>query len=190
MAPKVKGVIFDMDGLMFDTERIWDTFWVPCCRKLGLPDPPQAFYSGGRGLAGDGLRAHIAEFYGSAAGELLEEVWRYGDEQFDRGVPCKPGLKELLEYLDELDMKFARFAELDFTEEFVYLEPVADDASDYMKEAVKYYHEAFKNDSYSEHNASYAQANYECAYKRLQIIMSCLRGEPVNTQTSSDDADK
>ena len=74
MAPKVKGVIFDMYGLMFDTERIWDTFWVPCCRKLGLPDPPQAFYSGGRGLAGDGLRAHIAEFYGSAAGELLEEI--------------------------------------------------------------------------------------------------------------------
>ncbi|MGN0644657.1 HAD family hydrolase [Gemmiger sp.] len=104
MAPKVKGVIFDMDGLMFDTERIWDTFWVPCCRKLGLPDPPQAFYSGGRGLAGDGLRAHIAEFYGSAAGELLEEVWRYGDEQFDRGVPCKPGLKELLEYLEQIGL--------------------------------------------------------------------------------------
>ena len=32
----VKGVIFDMDGLMFDTERLWDTLWEPACRELGL----------------------------------------------------------------------------------------------------------------------------------------------------------
>lgn len=36
----VKGVIFDMDGLMFDTERLWDTLWEPTCRELGLPLPP------------------------------------------------------------------------------------------------------------------------------------------------------
>ena len=35
----VKGVIFDMDGLMFDTERLWDTLWEPACAALGLPLP-------------------------------------------------------------------------------------------------------------------------------------------------------
>ena len=33
----IKGVIFDMDGLMFDTERIWATLWKPALATLGLP---------------------------------------------------------------------------------------------------------------------------------------------------------
>lgn len=101
----VKGVIFDMDGLMFDTERLWDTFWAPCCEKLGLPAPPADFCPGCRGLAGENLRNHIHRYYPAIDPQrLLDEVWAYGAAQMAKGVPCKPGLRELLGYLETIGM--------------------------------------------------------------------------------------
>ena len=32
----IQGVLFDMDGLMFDTERMWGTFWAPTLAGFGL----------------------------------------------------------------------------------------------------------------------------------------------------------
>ena len=98
----IKGVIFDMDGLMFDTERLWDTLWEPCCRRLGLPLPTPEFLAGGRGLAGDNLKRHLSEFYPQVDPQaMLEMIWELAVEVFNRGVPCKPGLTELLDYLQE-----------------------------------------------------------------------------------------
>ena len=31
----IDSVIFDMDGLMFDTERVWATLWEPALATLG-----------------------------------------------------------------------------------------------------------------------------------------------------------
>lgn len=84
---------------------------------------------------------------------------------------------QLLQYLDEVDMRFKSFAELDFPEEFNYLESLADDASTYMTEAVMYYHNSYSNNSYNEYTAEYAQENYARAIKRIKIIISMLHGE-------------
>ncbi len=82
----------------------------------------------------------------------------------------------LLGYLDELDAEFQEFAELDFPEEFDYLESVADEAASYMTEAVESYKNVY-SDGYNETLAEYAKENYSRAYKRIQIIITFLHGE-------------
>ena len=84
---------------------------------------------------------------------------------------------ELLAYMDDLEIIFESFGRLDFPEEFDYLEPIADEASSYMTDAVATYHDAYSNGSYNEYTAAYAAQIYERAYKRIQIIISFLHGE-------------
>ena len=80
----VKGVIFDMDGLMFDTERLWDKMWEPACKALGLPLPENlaAFSASCRGLAGDNLRSQVAKYIPGDPQRLLDKVWQMADERF------------------------------------------------------------------------------------------------------------
>lgn len=84
---------------------------------------------------------------------------------------------QLLEYLDEVDMRFESFSELDFPADYDYLEKLADEASEYMTVAVESYHNAYSNHSYNEYTADYAQENYSRAIKRIKIIISFLKGE-------------
>lgn len=95
---------------------------------------------------------------------------------------------ELLGYLDELDAAFQEFAELDFPEEFDYLESLADESGTYMTEAVKSYKDAY-SDGYDETLGEYAKENYSRAYKRIQIIITFLHGEEpedVNLTTTEE----
>ncbi len=97
------------------------------------------------------------------------------------GENASAGINEVLANLDRLDERFQEFAELDFPEEFDYLENLADEASEYMTEAVASYRDASTNDAYNEETAAaqyeYALQNYSRAYKRIQIIITFLHGE-------------
>lgn len=98
--------------------------------------------------------------------------------------------EELLTCLDNLDLSFRKFSEMDFPEEYDYLEDVADEASSYMTTAVENFHKAYGNASYNEYVAEYAEGNYARAYKRIKIILSFLHGETpdgVNLTMDEDD---
>ena len=104
----INGVIFDMDGLMFDTERMWATFWEPALAALGLPYK-EGLAEAERGTAGETSRNIVRSFYGEDcdANAIIDSLHRVADKEFQKPVPKKPGLDELLAWLDEQHIPMA-----------------------------------------------------------------------------------
>ena len=104
----INGVIFDMDGLMFDTERMWATFWEPALAALGL-EYKEGLAEAERGTAGETSRNIVRQFYGEDcdANAIINSLHRVADEEFQKPVPKKPGLDELLAWLDEQHIPMA-----------------------------------------------------------------------------------
>ena len=92
----------------------------------------------------------------------------------------KAATKELMSNLELLKDEFAKFSNIDFPTEYDYLEKVADEASDYMTEAVNAYHKTYE-DNYTASMEEYALENYKRAYKRVQIIIDVLNGKEPKT---------
>lgn len=97
----VKGVIFDMDGTMFDTERMSTITWQKVGEELGI-DIPIEFIDRCRGKSS----AKIGELFQHRYGNTFDYEYarrikhRFFDEMVEKdGVPVKKGLIELLEYL-------------------------------------------------------------------------------------------
>ena len=92
-------VIFDMDGLMLDSERAINACMAQAARELGhdIPDTLWLQMIGG----GDGLcRRLVAGRIGEAAAdELLERSEVLYDAVANAGIDHRPGIVELLEWL-------------------------------------------------------------------------------------------
>ena len=102
-----KGAIFDMDGLLFDTERLYQESWLVIAREWGIiPDP--AFPTAVCGTSGAHMRDVVREHYPEVDAEAyIQACLSRVAHILETDVPEKPGLHELLTYLHAQGVKIA-----------------------------------------------------------------------------------
>lgn len=103
----IKAVIFDMDGLMINSERVTYECYAKVLTKMGL-SMSEDFYKTLLGKTLPSAYQLMFDEYGNdfPMDETLEEVHQCMDNIFNKdGVPLKTGLIELLTYLKENNYK-------------------------------------------------------------------------------------
>jgi len=101
---EIKAVIFDMDGLMIDSERIVQHAWNIVGERLGYGNLGEDIYHT-MGLSVVGREQYFVDKYGTEfpfqkfLSEYRKEYYDYVNEN---GIDAKPGLYQLLEKLKEL----------------------------------------------------------------------------------------
>lgn len=102
-SPKISGVLFDMDGVVIDSETLFARFWIEAAHALGYPmTREQALQL--RSLNSLTGQPKMESFFGPTVSydairakriELMDaHIEKYGVEE-------KPGIRELLAYLKE-----------------------------------------------------------------------------------------
>lgn len=105
----VKAVLFDMDGLVFDTERLAEKGWLQAGKMFGFPMTIKetAFIRGRNALACQRL---FQEWYGESDFYIRGKEIRNSyilDYIRENGMPVKEGMHELFVYLREHGIKTA-----------------------------------------------------------------------------------
>lgn len=105
----IKGVIFDMDGLMFDTETLTYKIWQKIMDEEGLDYNLNIFKQTVGVRTSETLKFYESLYgsnidYNALSKESLKRFWKQIKEE---GIPIKDGLIELLDYLKTKNKKLA-----------------------------------------------------------------------------------
>lgn len=103
----IKAIIFDMDGLMIDTERVTFECYQEILKGMNLT-MDEEFYKTLLGKPLKGIYQRFYDVYGNdfPIEDVIKDVHALMAKRFEtEGVPIKTGLKSLLEYLKENNYK-------------------------------------------------------------------------------------
>lgn len=122
----VKGVLFDMDGVIIDTERLYTRFWQEAGIALGYPMTKE-HAMGLRSLSREFEIAKIKEYFGPQAD--YDEIRNRRIEIMDafigeKGVAPKPGVYALLDALDAKGIPYAIASSSPVDRIEMYLKPL------------------------------------------------------------------
>lgn len=104
---KCKGAIFDMDGLLFDTERIFQETWQELAETCQV-ELADGFVRAISGTNGEHMCRVIEEYYHVPDGNLIMEACMSAvKKKLEIHVPVQEGVTEILQYFRENGIKMA-----------------------------------------------------------------------------------
>lgn len=101
MSENIKAVVFDMDGVLIDSETICDQIWYRLAEEMSLPDIDKAIVEN-RGCNTELMAKQLIARYGKSFDQpkFFSDFSKYYHEiEFSSGIPLMSEVVETLEYL-------------------------------------------------------------------------------------------
>lgn len=101
-------VVFDVDGLMLDTESVWKIAFDKAGDKYGIQNMGSTLFPQLVGKSSRDEKEVLDRYLSQDNQELVIQEWRnIGYGMLEKEVPVKPGLNEILDFLDAHHIKKA-----------------------------------------------------------------------------------